>query len=415
MKKLALATLLLVFATGFVAMIGCGNNHNLSVSNVMPVNVGQFAGNFSSCSDATPCFGYPNDVFASVTVCQPGTTNCTTIPYVLVDTGSIGLRVVASALGSISLPRQTSGSQTIGECYPFVDSVIWGPLAKADITLGGKTATNVPVQVIGDTSFASPPSACTSSGLAVQDTANALGANGILGIQFYPDDCGTTCSSSSTNGAYYGCAGGSCSGVSEAESNQVQNPVSMFGSDNNGIVMDLPSVPASGAPQQAGQVIFGVSTQSDNGLGSATILVPGSSGGITTNWNGTDYANSFLDSGSNAYFFLDSTTTGMPTCTDTKDFGSGITSFYCPTSTQNFTITNKGTNGSSSTVTISVANTQTLFSSNSGNNGVFNDLGGVGASGLGFDLGAPFFLGRKIFLVNYGVSLGGQTGPFWAY
>ncbi len=47
-----------------------------------------------------------NQLFASVTVCVPGTSNCQTISGILVDTGSVGLRVLSSAL-TLPLPQQT--------------------------------------------------------------------------------------------------------------------------------------------------------------------------------------------------------------------------------------------------------------------------------------------------------------------
>ena len=38
-----------------------------------------------------------NELCASVTICQPGTGNCQTVSDVLVDIGSVGLRVFESA------------------------------------------------------------------------------------------------------------------------------------------------------------------------------------------------------------------------------------------------------------------------------------------------------------------------------
>ena len=42
----------------------------------------------------------PNFLFTTVTVCAPGTSTCATIPNVLVDTGSYGLRILASPQGA---------------------------------------------------------------------------------------------------------------------------------------------------------------------------------------------------------------------------------------------------------------------------------------------------------------------------
>ena len=39
---------------------------------------------------------YTNGIFATVTLCEPGTSNCQTIDHLLVDTGSVGVRVLES-------------------------------------------------------------------------------------------------------------------------------------------------------------------------------------------------------------------------------------------------------------------------------------------------------------------------------
>src|SRR5580658_8491677 len=41
-----------------------------------------------------------NTAFVSVTLCAPGTTNCQTIDHVLLDTGSVGLRIFQSVLSA---------------------------------------------------------------------------------------------------------------------------------------------------------------------------------------------------------------------------------------------------------------------------------------------------------------------------
>ena len=61
--------------------------------------------------------------------------------------------------------------------------------------------------------------------------------------------------------------------------------------DNNGVVVELPSIPASGAVSVTGSLIFGIGTQSNNGLGSAQVLTVNTSSGIgggtlTTLFNG---------------------------------------------------------------------------------------------------------------------------------
>ena len=107
-----------------------------------------------------------NGVFATVNVCTPGsTTQCQTIDHVLVDSGSIGLRLLANGaaggeLDPTAFPQQTDTSgNVIGQCNQFVDGFTWGSVALATIQMAGETASSVPnatvpgvpIQIIGDT------------------------------------------------------------------------------------------------------------------------------------------------------------------------------------------------------------------------------------------------------------------------
>src|SRR5437660_12401515 len=80
------------------------NGSGASGQNVLPLVV-----------NAGPTNNALNEAFASVTVCVPGTSNCQTIGGIVVDTGSVGLRVLASAL-TLPLPQQTgSGGAPVVE------------------------------------------------------------------------------------------------------------------------------------------------------------------------------------------------------------------------------------------------------------------------------------------------------------
>ena len=164
--------------------------------------------------DAGPAGGNVNEVFATVTVCVPGsTTNCNTIDHVLVDTGSEGLRLVSSTGGgqlTLSLPQATDNSGSpLTECAEFVSNVSYGSVRLANIQISGESASDVPIQVIGDTSPV--PSSC--SGM-LQDTVAALGGNGILGVGPFPNDCGTGCLGSvpvnQNPVIYYSCPASEC-------------------------------------------------------------------------------------------------------------------------------------------------------------------------------------------------------------
>ncbi|HEV2290079.1 MAG TPA: DUF3443 domain-containing protein [Candidatus Acidoferrales bacterium] len=350
---------------------------------------------------------YINGAFTSVTVCVPGsTTQCQTIDGILVDTGSPGLRLLSSEL-TVALPQQTDSSNNpVVECAPFASGVIWGPVQTADMTVTGEKASSLPIQVIGTNSFPNIPAACSNQGTPVEDLQQ-LGANGILGIGPYQQDCGAACATSgATNpGVYYTCPATGCVVAAEPLASQVTNPVVMFPKDNNGTIIELPALSGSAASVN-GQLIFGIGTQSNNGLGSATIYtMDPASGNFSTVFNGQTYTNeAFLDSGSNAMYFLDSTTTTIPTCTD-------YTFWYCPGGTLNFSATNMGANGNSGIINFSVGNADSLVA-NPGD-GAANGLAGPFPST--FDWGLPFFYGRNVYTAIDGMSTPGGTGPYWAY
>jgi len=355
--------------------------------------------------------GTVNIPFISVTVCAPGTSTCQTISNIDVDTGSVGLRILASKL-SVALPSQVSGGATIAECLQFVDGFVWGPTETADIQIlnTGERATGVHVQVIDDTnSFAAVPQNCSNSGGTNDNSVQRLGAYGILGVGNFRQDCGIGCTAG-TGGPYYSCVSGTCTQGPVLLSQQVQNPVSMFATDNNGVVVKLPSIPAAGASNINGSLVFGINTQSNNALGNATVLTLDGSAEFTTMFGtpSTPYPRSFVDSGSNAIFFLNSAITGIPACP------GPASAFYCPTTSVNLAATNQGMNGTSSNVAFTVANFNTLSPSFSG----FNDLAGkFDTPRPAFDWGLSFFYGRNVFVGLEGGTnaLPAGTGQFVAY
>lgn len=352
--------------------------------------------------NAGPNNDYVNGLFTTVTVCVPGSSNCQSISGVLVDTGSEGLRILSSAL-TLTLPAQTAGGAPIVECAQFQDGFTWGAVQTADVKMAGEQASAVAVQVIGETAFPNIPSGCSSTGTA-EDTLATLGANGILGVGSFREDCGNSCAASgaSNPGMYYTCPSSGCTVTALASARQLQNPVWLFTTDNNGIAIQLPSVQAGGATSTSGSMLFGIGTQSNNGLGSAKVLTTDASGNFTTIFSGKSYAQSFIDSGSNAYYFLDTTATGLPVCFDAKDF-------YCPTNTQTLSATNRGANGTTAAVTFNIGNADQLSSR-------FAALGELGGPNAGaFDFGLPFFFGRTVFVSIDGQAAPGGTAPYWAY
>jgi hypothetical protein len=360
---------------------------------------------------------YLNGVFVTVNVCLPGTSTCQTIDHVLVDTGSIGLRLLDSssngAFDRASVPliqEKDSNNNPIAECVQFVDgSYLWGAVATADVKLSGETASNVPVHIVGDTTFTGTnpvPIACSTNGTNA-DTLQNLGTNGILGVGNVQQDCpGCVPVQGQTplEPFYYTCPNGVCSASFASLTEQVQNPVALFATDNNGVIVELPSVGSSGAASTSGSLVFGIGTQSNNALGSASVLTLDSFLNLNVSFQGTSYPASFIDSGSNALFFSDNATTGMPPCPIDGP------SFYCPSSPQNFTGTNQGANGTTTTTNFTIVS----LDSQPAANFVFNNVGGPGSS-QSFDWGLPFFMGRNVFVSIAGKTAPGGTPPYVAY
>jgi hypothetical protein len=360
--------------------------------------------------NAGPNGNYANGLFTTVTVCASGSSNCQAISGVLVDTGSFGLRLLSSALNSSlssALSREKDGSgNTIVECAQFSDGITWGPVVTADVKIASEVASGIPVQIIGDPSFNTVPSSCSSAG-APEDTLSALATNGILGVGSFVQDCPACAPGTTKNaGFYYSCASSSCGVTTVGLAQQVINPVAAFSTDNNGVVVELPAA-SSNRATLSGTLVFGIGTQSNNALGGAKVYtIDLNTGNFSTTFKNHTYTNaSFLDTGSNGYFFLNTASTGLPACS------SPAQGFYCPSSLTNLSATNTGANNTSTTVSFSIDNADNLFTVNG--NTVFPTLGGP-LAGL-FDWGLPFFYGRHVFVAIYGKSTPGGVGPYWAY
>ena len=84
-----------------------------------------------------PGTGNVNIPYVSVTVCVPGSAVCQTIDHVLVDTGSTGLRLFASALDpALFLPAQTDASgNPLADCAVFASGYSWGAVRRANVRL----------------------------------------------------------------------------------------------------------------------------------------------------------------------------------------------------------------------------------------------------------------------------------------
>jgi hypothetical protein len=354
-----------------------------------------------------------NIPFITITVCAPSTSNCQTISGIEVDTASNGLRLMASVLNSSlrsALPQQMVAGTTIPvvECMQFADGYSWGPVVSADLTISSEKASNIPIQIIGSSSFAQVPSDCSSAG-PQEDTVMSFGANGLIGVGVFQQDCGSACATGVIAGTYYECPtnGGGCIGIMEPTTLQVSNPVASFASDNNGVIVELPSVAAGGAAGATGALIFGIGTQSNNALGSATILAtdPGA-GTINVTFGGLQYRFSSIDSGSNAYYFADSSLT---VC------GAGTApGFYCTPASISTTITTAS--NTQLAADFSTGDAASMIQANPGATALPELAGPMPSSqSQTFDFGLPYFYGRKVYVAIENTIAGGTAGPYLAY
>lgn len=353
-----------------------------------------------------------NTAFVSVTLCTPGGGSCQTIDHVAIDTGSVGLRILASAVpGAVALRTLTdpaSGS-ALRECVQFADGYTWGSVVTADVQIGTRKLSSLPMNLIGDAGAGVAPPGCVSG--PAENTVATFGSNGVLGIGNFLHDCGAGCVTNAFPAGYYACpSSGTAAGCAPAKvglDRQVPNPIAAMGGDNNGATIQLAAVPATGAATSAGTLFFGVGTQGNNSLGSAQLFTLDAFGTFVTNFEGgSDTA--FIDSGSNGYFFP---SRSLPNCADAPDF-------YCPKSGDSpisvpQTATIVGRNGVSANVGFTVANADQAFATNAsalpGLAGSTAILGG----GLGgtFDWGLPFFYGRTVYVLFEGQTLGSTAGP----
>jgi hypothetical protein len=376
---------------------------------------------------------YINEPCVSVTVCQPGsTTNCVTLNGILLDTGSFGLRVFSQALGSVNsqLTQFTNNSNPVGECATFGTGADWGPIKKADVTVGGETASNISIQVI-DTTFATVPSTC--NGGVVDTSPDQAHFNGILGVGLFSTDCGAYCDPEYTGGTadnkvYFACSGSSsgssCSSiampvtVNPLTTDQVTNPVANFSTDNNGVAVALPPVTDSGVSSLEGYLIFGIGTELNNvaPLSVASFNTNNETSEMSSTLPGSPPQNysSFIDSGSNGIFFP-KIYSNVPTCANSPDF-------YCPSCNVNVAATNIGSlSGQTGAATFQVGNFQSLYFT--GNKAFTNTTGSANSL---VDLGLPFFYGRTVYVGIEPYQTGSSAttplpssslgvGPLWGY
>ncbi|MGZ3744385.1 MAG: DUF3443 domain-containing protein [Pseudobdellovibrionaceae bacterium] len=355
-------------------------------ANVMKVTVG--------CS-------YVNQPCVSVTICEPGTSNCQTIDKILLDTGSYGLRVFSSLI-NLNLNQKTINGSSLAECVSYADgSSNWGPIKSADVVLGSLKAPNIPIQTI-DANYATLPTDCTKA----DANPTAAGYNGILGVGLFTEDCGVGCATVQNNRIYFACNASTCNSTTVPLAEQIPNPVSSLSTNNNGLVLQLPSIPSAGSTSASGFVILGIGTEANNSPAKPNFFQVDGNGNFQTNFNGTSYPSSFIDSGSNGLFFPGPAS--LPLCAD----NSGAKGFFCPNTPTTFSATQAGKSGTPKVlVSFEIQNSANAIISSP--NFMFNNIGGNFADA--FDWGLPFYFGKTVFHGIDGKSSVLGVGPYWAW
>jgi hypothetical protein len=355
--------------------------------------------------------GNVSDVgYISVTLCAPGdSSNCQTVDHISIDTGSIGLRIIGSSLNPgllNALPTTMIGGSAVSECYAYADGYVYGSVRTADFTIGGEVSASMPFHVLGD--LATTPSDCAMLGNP-ESNVGAFGANGIIGIGLFTPDCGENClTGSAGNPIYYKCDAGTCNVTGIGLNFQVPNPIATFGNDNNGVIIQLPSVDDNeGAVNPSGMLVFGIGTQQNNSIGGETIYAATDAGGLATvtgDVNGVSFPVTIFDSGTST---LAVTLSGIPECDQSEAPG-----FLCPTSTQALTAMITDANNATSMVNFSIANAISLFQNPGAT--AFDDIGGTGVSNF-LIFGLPFFYGRRMFFAINNAPTPNGNGPFYAF
>jgi hypothetical protein len=333
-----------------------------------------------------------NQPCVTMVVCSTNNPNqCINVPNILLDSGSIGLRIFASLLKEINLvPESTFLSSTLAQCVHYGDdSANWGPVSYATLKIGGETLSSIPLQLI-DSNFPGN-SNCPNASTSPQE----FGINGVLGVAPI---------NPSSGGTYYACNNGNCIPTAVSDTQAVFNPITALALDNNGIILSFPQIPSTGSSAVQGLMTLGIGTRANNQLAVNLSVYPIENSNLLasmiTNFNQNNLYG-FFDSGSNLLYFVEST---IAVCNG----------YYCPNPGINLSALNSTLNGGAQKNTaFVVANAEELltYGQTSYNNIAYS----FPAFANYFDWGMPFFYGRTVYIAfpNKPTPLG--NGPYWAY
>lgn len=341
----------------------------------------------------------------TVTVCQPYTTICQTFDKILLDTGSIGLKINKSLFSGVNLPsiNQIGTGLPIAQCNLYGSGYLFATANYADVYIGGEKASNIPIQIIDDGDQASVPTSCSSQGAYVD--FHVLGMNGIIGVNpmVYLSN-----SDSYTNYTYV-CSNGNCSEINSGipVTYLNVNPVSKFSRDNNGEKISLPSVDPYSESPVYGTLTFGLNTKSNNQLPANVNSLRGDPSNPIGMFLGVsaDYPFTTLyDTGTNyLYFYTDQ----IQPCTN------GAFYFYCPDSTAiwNSYVFSYDAIGDYFLLEFPIGPIEPIIDNYYP---VLPQFGTYAPAGYGL-YGLPFFLGKDVYIGFTGYTTSMGDGPTWGF
>ena len=353
-------------------------------------------------------------ITTSLKVCVPGsTTACQTVDDVTLDTGSSGLRLLGPL--TITLPSVTIAGTPLSECTGYsggasgtgvlVGTSAFGPVQLADVYVGGEVASSVPIQVAGGSL-----DTCTAAFGTPIVAGGSLG-NGLWGIGAsiaVGGDCGDICASQSPSllagREYFTCTDTSCTPAQVPDAQQVQNPVTLFPTDNTGVVFALSALLSGvySGSTLSGTLTFGVGTQANNAISNATVMtlpVSFAFGASTTTLR--------VDSGASNLVLPPAAFPTLPLCTANVQY-------YCPTSGATAKLNLTGANGATVSAVLTLGNADAIVAAGGGD---IEDIAAPdpSAGGLNLIFGAPFFAGRTIYFTYPGTTTPSGPGPFVAF
>jgi hypothetical protein len=197
-------------------------------------------------TSATPMASSP-----AVTLCVPGTTTCQTFDHLL---GRHGLgRRARARIGIDPGPCRRSHEReqlAAGRVHALRRRNRMGPGEDGGRVVGGESAANLPIQLIGEKTYTMPAS-CTGSAITDFKT---LAANGILGVGVYLQDCGAACAQPASSrlnpGLYYACSSAqSCAIAAVPSPSRLRIPWPRFPSTTTAPSSSCPASPPAARPR----------------------------------------------------------------------------------------------------------------------------------------------------------------------